>query len=62
MGKSFSVKPGHSVQCIVVNGPSCETNVRRTANYQASIWDYDYVQSLRSDYMVASTNYSYQCL
>ncbi|KAL6328050.1 hypothetical protein AAG906_033318 [Vitis piasezkii] len=28
-----------------------EIIVRRTANYQPTIWDYDYVQSLRSDYV-----------
>ncbi|XP_034703599.1 (-)-alpha-terpineol synthase-like [Vitis riparia] len=50
MGKSISGKPAHPVQCVVVNRPSYETTVRRTANYQAPIWDYDYVQSLRSDY------------
>ena len=53
MGKSISGKPAHPVQCVVVNRPSYETTVRRTANYQAPIWDYDYVQSLTSDYRVA---------
>lgn len=55
MGKSFNCKPSHSVQCVVVNSPSHEaTTVRRTANYQPPIWDYDYVQSLRSDYVVTN--------
>ncbi|WKA02030.1 hypothetical protein VitviT2T_020271 [Vitis vinifera] len=48
--KSFSGKAAHPVQSIVVNRASYETAIGRTANYQAPIWDYDYVQSLRSDY------------
>ena len=29
-----------------------EIIVQRTSNYQPTIWDYDYVKSLRSDYVV----------
>ncbi len=40
------------VQCMAANKNSDSTIIRRTANYQRPIWDYDYVQSLRSDYVV----------
>ncbi|XVF61830.1 hypothetical protein PTKIN_Ptkin08bG0162400 [Pterospermum kingtungense] len=30
--------------------------VRRSANYHPPIWDYDYIQSLKSDYLVESCN------
>ena len=40
------------VQCMATNKNSDSTIIRRTANYQRPIWDYDYLQSLRSDYVV----------
>ena len=46
------IVPG-SVQCKVSNKTSRSTDiVRRSANYQPPIWDYDYIQSLRSEYLV----------
>ena len=37
----------------MIGNSTCEEIiVRRTANYHPPIWDYDYVQSLRSDYVV----------
>ncbi|KAG5555549.1 hypothetical protein RHGRI_006256 [Rhododendron griersonianum] len=39
-------------RCMVVSLQTCKQNVvRRSANYQPSIWDYDYVQSLNSKYV-----------
>ena len=42
--------PGN--QSMIGNSTCEEIIVRRTANYHPPIWDYDYVQSLRSDYVV----------
>ncbi|RVW96947.1 (-)-alpha-terpineol synthase [Vitis vinifera] len=40
----------------MIGNSTCEEIiVRRTANYHPPIWDYDYVQSLRSDYVVGET-------
>ncbi|WKA01884.1 hypothetical protein VitviT2T_020136 [Vitis vinifera] len=36
---------------MIGNSTCKEIIVRRTANYHPPIWDYDYVQSLRSDYV-----------
>ncbi|KAL6326929.1 hypothetical protein AAG906_012536 [Vitis piasezkii] len=41
--------PGN--QSMIGNSTCEEIIVRRTANYHPPIWDYDYVQSLRSDYV-----------
>jgi (-)-alpha-terpineol synthase len=40
------------VKRMVANRNSDSTIIRRNANYQRPIWDYDYMQSLRSEYMV----------
>ncbi|KAH7854936.1 hypothetical protein Vadar_019325 [Vaccinium darrowii] len=41
----------HTFQCMAVSLQACEQKiVRRSANYQPTIWDYDYVQSLNSKY------------
>ena len=53
MRRSSSCKaspPGN--QSMIGNSTCEEIIVRRTANYHPPIWDYDYVQSLRSDYVV----------
>ncbi|KAL6328032.1 hypothetical protein AAG906_033299 [Vitis piasezkii] len=42
--------PGN--QSMIGNSTCEEIIVRRTANYHPPIWDYDYVQSLRSDYVL----------
>ncbi|WKA01891.1 hypothetical protein VitviT2T_020143 [Vitis vinifera] len=52
MRRSSSCKaspPGN--QSMIGNSTCEEIIVRRTANYHPPIWDYDYVQSLRSDYV-----------
>ena len=42
-----------TVQCIVAKRNSDNSSIiRRTANYQPPIWDYDYMQSLKSEYVV----------
>ena len=52
-GKSFSDSTsGLVVQCLFASKVQDQTAVRRSANYQPSIWDYDYIQSLRSNYVV----------
>ncbi|XP_058207566.1 (-)-alpha-terpineol synthase-like isoform X2 [Rhododendron vialii] len=39
-------------RCMAVSLQTCKQNiVRRSANYQPPIWDYDYVQSLNSKYV-----------
>ncbi|KAJ9685390.1 hypothetical protein PVL29_017429 [Vitis rotundifolia] len=51
-GKSFSDSAsGLVVQCPFASKVQDQTAVRRSANYQPSIWDYDYIQSLRSNYV-----------
>ena len=46
------IVPG-PVQCKVSSKISSSTDiVRRSANYQPPIWGYDYIQSLRSEYLV----------
>ena len=41
------------VQCKVSSKISSSTDiVRRSANYQPPFWDHDYIQSLRSEYLV----------
>ena len=41
------------VQCKVSSKISSSTDiVQRSADYQPPIWDYDYIQSLRSEYLV----------
>lgn len=43
----------HTIRCIGVSPKTTnEKIVRRSANYQPPIWDYDYVQSLNSKYVV----------
>nr|POF27256.1 myrcene synthase, chloroplastic [Quercus suber] len=45
------IVPG-PVQCMADSKISKSTDiVRRSAIYQAPIWDYDYIQSLRSEYV-----------
>ncbi|KAL6327457.1 hypothetical protein AAG906_019770 [Vitis piasezkii] len=53
-GKSQGVCISGPVQCTGGAKTSSQTAVivRRTANFQPSIWDYDYIQSLTSDYVV----------
>ncbi|KAJ9685395.1 hypothetical protein PVL29_017433 [Vitis rotundifolia] len=52
-GKSQGVCISGPVQCTAAAKTSSQTAVieRRTANYQPSIWDHDYIQSLTSDYV-----------
>ncbi|WKA02028.1 hypothetical protein VitviT2T_020269 [Vitis vinifera] len=52
-GKSQGVRISGPVQCTGGAKTSSQTAVivRRTANFQPSIWDYDYIQSLTSDYV-----------
>ncbi|KAK7827843.1 myrcene synthase [Quercus suber] len=46
------IVPVGPVQCMANSKISKSTDiVRRSANYQAPIWDYDYIQSLRSEYV-----------
>ena len=40
------------VQCMAANESSDSTIIRRTANYQRPILDYNHVQSLKSEYVV----------
>jgi (-)-alpha-terpineol synthase len=40
------------VKRMAANRNSDSTIIRRNANYQRPIWDYDYMQSLRSEYLV----------
>ncbi|KAK7245201.1 hypothetical protein RIF29_40036 [Crotalaria pallida] len=40
--------------CRASNNSNCQTISRRSANYQPSIWNHDYIQSLRSEYMEES--------
>uniref|UniRef100_F6I6K0 Terpene synthase N-terminal domain-containing protein n=1 Tax=Vitis vinifera TaxID=29760 RepID=F6I6K0_VITVI len=49
--------PGN--QSMIGNSTCEEIIVRRTANYHPPIWDYDYVQSLRSDYVVGMQGETY---
>ncbi|KAH7854207.1 hypothetical protein Vadar_011374 [Vaccinium darrowii] len=50
--KSGRSQVSHTVRCIGVSLKTTnEKIVRRSANYQPSIWDYDYVQSLNSKYV-----------
>ncbi|KAJ8765402.1 hypothetical protein K2173_012099 [Erythroxylum novogranatense] len=42
------------VQCRVVNKVSDQTITRRSGNYQPALWDYNYIQSLRGDFLVES--------
>ena len=51
--KSSSCKASPRGIKVKIGNSNCEEiTVRRTANYHPTIWDYDYVQSLRSDYVV----------
>ncbi|KAL6312510.1 hypothetical protein AAG906_033287 [Vitis piasezkii] len=50
--KSSSCKASPRGIKVKIGNSNCEEIiVRRTANYHPTIWDYDYVQSLRSDYV-----------
>ncbi|XP_058207561.1 terpene synthase 10-like isoform X1 [Rhododendron vialii] len=50
--KSIRRQVPHTVRCIGVSpNASDEKIVRRSGNWQPSIWDYDYVQSLNSKYL-----------
>uniref|UniRef100_F6I6K7 (-)-alpha-terpineol synthase n=1 Tax=Vitis vinifera TaxID=29760 RepID=F6I6K7_VITVI len=50
--KSSSCKASPRGIKVKIGNSNCEEiTVRRTANYQPTIWDYDYVRSLRSDYV-----------
>ncbi|KAF7148595.1 hypothetical protein RHSIM_Rhsim03G0006700 [Rhododendron simsii] len=51
--KSIRGQVPHTVQCNIGVSPktSDEKIVRRSANYQPPIWDFDYVQSLNSKYV-----------
>ncbi|CAL5435373.1 unnamed protein product [Camellia sinensis] len=40
-----------ALSLLVANGPCNQKIIRRSANYQPPIWDYDYVQSLNSKYV-----------
>ncbi|XP_075653682.1 terpene synthase 10-like [Castanea sativa] len=41
-----------TIQCMAAKRNSENSNIiRRTANYQRPIWDYDYMQSLKSEYV-----------
>ncbi|XP_034705074.1 (-)-alpha-terpineol synthase-like [Vitis riparia] len=53
LGKSHGVCISGPVQCTGGAKTSSQTAVivRRTASYQPSIWDHDYIQSLTSDYV-----------
>ncbi|KAJ8765529.1 hypothetical protein K2173_014651 [Erythroxylum novogranatense] len=42
------------VQCRVVNKVCDQTITQRSGNYQPALWDYNYIQSLRSDFLVES--------
>ena len=55
-GKSQGVCISGPVQCTGGAKTSSQTAVivKRTANFQPSIWDYDYIQSLTSDYVVGA--------
>ncbi|KAI8562099.1 hypothetical protein RHMOL_Rhmol03G0008300 [Rhododendron molle] len=52
--KSICGQVSHTIRCNIGVSPKTfnEKIARRSANYQPPIWDYDYVQSLNSKYVV----------
>jgi hypothetical protein len=51
------------VQCMSASKISNSPNIsRRSANYQPSIWNYDYIQSLKNEYVVHTFCYCFHLI
>ena len=45
----------HQFRCLASAPTAHDQDERQSANYQPSIWSYDFVQSLKSDFVVTTS-------